>query len=193
MIRDDKVCWNISKEYQSKFLSCPRDWDKTRRGDHVGPLCTNRQTDKFSNYVKRQKEQNLLAQFELSSQAASSFSNLSPLFQATRTGESWSTTDKWGQLLQRRFFTCFVENWWCRQRFFIYITTVSSMEYASPTPGICKSSSASKSQFCNFFQVTYNSTLQITTRCLRWKKDGKLFLFPLKIKNLRNGLGFTWK
>ena len=40
--------------------------------------------------------------------------------------------------------------------FFIYITTVSSMEYASPTPGICKSSSASKSQFCNFFQVTYN-------------------------------------
>ena len=54
------------------------------------------------------------------------------------------------------FFTCFVENWWCRQRFFIYITTVSSMEYASPTPGICKSSSASKSQFCNFFQVTYN-------------------------------------
>ena len=52
MIRDDKVCWNISKEYQSKFLSCPQDWDKTRRGDHVGPLCTNRQILKLCQKTK---------------------------------------------------------------------------------------------------------------------------------------------
>lgn len=63
-------------------------------------------TDKQTNsqiMSKDKKKQNLLAQFELSSQAASSFSNLSPLFQTTRTGESWSTTDMCGQLLQRRF------------------------------------------------------------------------------------------